>query len=69
MTRALARLSAIKPLAQDGPRGWRFSHTNPSQWTVIFYANQDRLGDNVSMLVRIDSWIGADGRRRVRVGE
>src|SRR5262245_46619916 len=24
---------------------------NPSQWTVIFYANQDRLGDNVSMLV------------------
>jgi len=24
---------------------------NPAQWTVIFYANQDRLGDNVSMLV------------------
>jgi polar amino acid transport system substrate-binding protein len=24
---------------------------NPSQWTAIFYANQDRLGGNVSMLV------------------
>ena len=24
---------------------------NPTQWTVIFYANQDRLGTNVSMLV------------------
>jgi polar amino acid transport system substrate-binding protein len=24
---------------------------NPSQWTIIFYANQDRLGANVSMLV------------------
>src|SRR5215475_13691304 len=24
---------------------------NPSQWTVIFYANQDRLGTNVSLLV------------------
>src|SRR5262245_34987531 len=24
---------------------------NPAQWTVIFYANQDRLGTNVSMLV------------------
>src|SRR4249920_2655460 len=24
---------------------------NPSQWTIIFYANQDRLGANVSLLV------------------
>jgi polar amino acid transport system substrate-binding protein len=24
---------------------------NPTQWTVIFYANQDRLGGNISMLV------------------
>ena len=24
---------------------------NPAQWTVIFYANQDRLGTNVSLLV------------------
>src|SRR5882724_13647889 len=24
---------------------------NPSQWTIIFYANQDRLGTNVSLLV------------------
>jgi len=24
---------------------------NPAQWTVIFYANQDRLGANVSLLV------------------
>jgi polar amino acid transport system substrate-binding protein len=24
---------------------------NPSQWTVIYYANQDRLGANVSLLV------------------
>src|SRR5262245_66219889 len=24
---------------------------NPTQWTVIFYANQDRLGANVSLLV------------------
>jgi polar amino acid transport system substrate-binding protein len=24
---------------------------NPSQWTVIFYANQDRLGSNASLLV------------------
>jgi polar amino acid transport system substrate-binding protein len=24
---------------------------NPSQWTVIFYANQDRLGTNASLLV------------------
>jgi polar amino acid transport system substrate-binding protein len=24
---------------------------NPTQWTVIFYANQDRLGDNISLLV------------------
>jgi polar amino acid transport system substrate-binding protein len=24
---------------------------NPTQWTVIFYANQDRLGSNVSLLV------------------
>jgi polar amino acid transport system substrate-binding protein len=24
---------------------------NPAQWTVIFYANQDRLGSNVSLLV------------------
>ena len=23
---------------------------NPTQWTVIFYANQDRLGANVSLL-------------------
>jgi polar amino acid transport system substrate-binding protein len=23
---------------------------NPAQWTVIFYANQDRLGDSVSLL-------------------
>jgi hypothetical protein len=113
MTRTIARLLTIKPLAQDGPRGWRFRHTtevdkmawlaagtgaicrplrllvvaallwafgqniaigqtcgtdytikegetlaqvaarvysNPAQWTVIFYANQDRLGDNVSLL-------------------
>lgn len=25
-------------------------YSNPAQWTVIFYANQDRLGDNVSIL-------------------
>ena len=24
---------------------------NPTQWTVIFYANQDRLGGNISLLV------------------
>src|SRR5882724_12808347 len=24
---------------------------NPAQWTIIFYANQDRLGTNVSLLV------------------
>src|SRR5215468_11830528 len=24
---------------------------NPTQWTIIFYANQDRLGTNVSLLV------------------
>src|SRR5260221_11933098 len=24
---------------------------NPTQWTVIFYANQDRLGTNASLLV------------------
>jgi len=24
---------------------------NPSQWTIIFYANQDRLGTNVSLLI------------------
>src|SRR5262245_64780730 len=24
---------------------------NPTQWTVIFYANQDRLGGNMSVLV------------------
>ncbi len=24
---------------------------NPAQWTVIFYANQDRLGTNISLLV------------------
>src|SRR5215475_9353255 len=24
---------------------------NPTQWTVIFYANQDRLGANASLLV------------------
>src|SRR5262245_35496956 len=24
---------------------------NPTQWTVIFYANQDRLGGNMSLLV------------------
>ena len=24
---------------------------NPTQWTVIFYANQDRLGANVSLLI------------------
>src|SRR5258705_4263734 len=24
---------------------------NPAQWTVIFYANQDRLGTNESLLV------------------
>ncbi|MBO0764482.1 MAG: transporter substrate-binding domain-containing protein [Hyphomicrobiaceae bacterium] len=24
---------------------------NPTQWTMIFYANQDRLGGNISMLV------------------
>src|SRR5258705_10240859 len=24
---------------------------NPAQWTIIFYANQDRLGSNVSLLV------------------
>src|SRR5262245_33311091 len=24
---------------------------NPAQWTIIFYANQDRLGANVSLLV------------------
>jgi len=24
---------------------------NPTQWTIIFYANQDRLGSNVSLLV------------------
>jgi len=24
---------------------------SPTQWTVIFYANQDRLGDNISLLV------------------
>jgi len=24
---------------------------NPAQWTVIFYANQDRLGTNVSLLI------------------
>src|SRR5215475_81087 len=24
---------------------------NPSQWTVIFYANQERLGTNASLLV------------------
>ena len=24
---------------------------NPTQWTVIFYANQDRLGANMSLLV------------------
>src|SRR3990172_7681047 len=24
---------------------------NPAQWTIIFYANQDRLGTNVSLLI------------------
>src|SRR6266446_5642210 len=24
---------------------------NPAQWTIIFYANQDRLGTNASLLV------------------
>jgi polar amino acid transport system substrate-binding protein len=27
------------------------TYGNPSQWTIIFYANQDRLGANVSLLV------------------
>jgi polar amino acid transport system substrate-binding protein len=27
------------------------AYGNPTQWTVIFYANQDRLGGNISMLV------------------
>ena len=27
------------------------SRDNPTQWTVIFYANQDRLGANVSLLI------------------
>src|SRR5215471_9739974 len=27
------------------------AYGNPAQWTVIFYANQDRLGSNVSLLV------------------
>jgi polar amino acid transport system substrate-binding protein len=27
------------------------AYGNPTQWTVIFYANQDRLGGNISLLV------------------
>src|SRR5688572_4045435 len=27
------------------------TYGNPTQWTVIFYANQDRLGGNISLLV------------------
>ena len=27
------------------------AYGNPSQWTIIFYANQDRLGANASLLV------------------
>src|SRR5688572_8177229 len=27
------------------------AYGNPTQWTVIFYANQDRLGGNMSLLV------------------
>jgi polar amino acid transport system substrate-binding protein len=27
------------------------AYGNPAQWTIIFYANQDRLGANVSLLV------------------
>src|SRR6185295_1954449 len=27
------------------------AYVNPTQWTVIFYANQDRLGGNISLLV------------------
>src|SRR5262249_61359386 len=36
-----------EPLAKIAAR----VYGNPSQWTIIFYANQDRLGTNVSLLI------------------
>src|SRR3979490_1126900 len=40
-------MKEVEPLAKIAAR----IYGNPAQWTIIFYANQDRLGTNVSLLV------------------